>query len=64
MSNELHVNAPKPSRTVHPSGSKTDRPGQAHAYARTPTFLRPLEDDEHEKLTALNKGIVQLFNFS
>ena len=33
-------------------------------YSRTPTFLRPVEDEEHEMLTEMYKGLVQFFTSS
>ena len=38
------------------SGDGGDTP-----FGRTPTFLRPLEDDEHASVQELVKGVVQIF---
>ena len=34
------------------------------SLARTPTFLRPLDEEEHKTTQALFKGVVQTFNHS
>lgn len=35
--------------------------GESTPFGRTPTYLRPLEDDEHASVQELVKGVVQIF---
>ena len=42
-------------------GSDAASGGGGTPFGRTPTFLRPLEDDEHASVQELVKGVVQIF---
>ena len=56
------LNLPGGGLTVSIPVARADAGGSARTpFARTPTFLRPLEDGEHETLSSLYKGVVQIF---